>query len=88
MQFHYVYILRSESKPDGFYTGITEDLRARLAKHNAGGVPHTAKHRPWTFKPAIAFTVTGRLKTGHLRALQNQPLQGWVIRIRFPDSSK
>ena len=52
--FHYVYILESV---DGahFYVGLTADLGARLAKHNAGGVPHTAKHRPWAIKTAIAF---------------------------------
>ncbi len=38
----YVYIL--ESLDSGhFYIGITDDLRARLAKHNAGEVPHTSK---------------------------------------------
>ena len=56
VQFIYVYILQSESAPQHFYTGITENLRARLDKHNAGGVPHTAKHRPWRTKTAIAFT--------------------------------
>jgi len=34
---------------------LTDDLAARLAKHNAGGVPHTAKHKPWRIKTAIAF---------------------------------
>jgi predicted GIY-YIG superfamily endonuclease len=42
----YVYILQSK---DGahFYVGVTDDLRARLAKHNAGEVPHSSKFRPW-----------------------------------------
>ena len=35
--------------------GLADDLVARLAKHNAGGVPHTAKHRPWRIKTAVAF---------------------------------
>jgi predicted GIY-YIG superfamily endonuclease len=35
--------------------GITDDLRARLAKHNAGEVPHTSKCRPWRIKTYIAF---------------------------------
>jgi putative endonuclease len=52
--FHYVYILESFCGRH-FYTGLTDDLKARLAKHNAGGVPHTAKHRPWTIKTAVAF---------------------------------
>jgi len=56
MQFFYVYILQSESFLDRFYTGSTGDLRARLDKHNAGEVTHTAKYRPWRIKTAIAFT--------------------------------
>jgi putative endonuclease len=52
--FSYVYILESE---DGlhFYTGLTDNLEARLAKHNEGEVSHTAKHRPWRIKTAVAF---------------------------------
>jgi putative endonuclease len=55
-QFFYVYILQSELSPACFCVGITEDLKARLLKHNAGGVPHTMKGRPWRIKSAIAFT--------------------------------
>ena len=55
-RFFYVYILRSDSKPPHFSTGFTENLDARLAHHNSGGDPHTAKYRPWRIKTAIAFT--------------------------------
>ena len=60
MGFHYVYILQSESDTERFYTGITDDLRDRLRRHNAGEVPHTAKFRPWRIKTAIAFTDRAR----------------------------
>ena len=56
MKFVYVYILQSERDRGSFYSGFTEDLQARLKKHNAGDVPHTAKLRPWRIKTAIAFT--------------------------------
>jgi len=56
MQFHYVYILQSEKDERRFYVGLTEELKARLSKHNAGGVPHTSKFRPWRIKTAVAFT--------------------------------
>ncbi|HEV2436504.1 MAG TPA: GIY-YIG nuclease family protein [Verrucomicrobiae bacterium] len=56
MKFYYVYILQSELDGRNFYSGFTEDLQARLRKHNAGDVPHTAKFRPWRIKSAIAFT--------------------------------
>ena len=55
MQFCYVYILRSVNHPDRHYVGFTDDLRARLIKHNSGSVSHTAKHRPWEIKRAVAF---------------------------------
>ena len=53
--FHYVYILQSLSKPDQVYTGRTEDLKRRLAEHNAGRVPHTSKFVPWEIRAATAF---------------------------------
>jgi putative endonuclease len=53
---HYVYILRSEFDPDRHYTGVTADLKARLARHNAGEVAHTSKCRPWTLMTYIAFS--------------------------------
>ncbi|WP_448028557.1 GIY-YIG nuclease family protein [Bradyrhizobium liaoningense] len=51
----YVCILESLDSLH-FYVGITDDLRARLAKHNAGEVPHTSKYRPWRLKTYIAFS--------------------------------
>jgi predicted GIY-YIG superfamily endonuclease len=53
--FAYVYRLRSVRIPDEIYTGLTDDLGARLQKHNEGGVPHTAKYRPWQIESAHAF---------------------------------
>jgi putative endonuclease len=52
----YVYILHSVAFPDRYYTGITEDLRTRLVKHNAGEVPHTSKYKPWQLKTYVAFS--------------------------------
>lgn len=34
--FHYVYVLVSDSDVTRHYTGLTEDLHARLIKHNTG----------------------------------------------------
>jgi len=51
----YVYILESAADRH-FYVGMTDDLRARLARHNAGAVPHTAKFRPWKIKTYLAFS--------------------------------
>ncbi len=56
MKFYYVYILQSDSDPERFYTGFTEDLDSRLKSHNSGKSPHTSKYRPWHIKTSIAFT--------------------------------
>lgn len=53
--FSYVYILESMAPQGGYYVGLTENLESRLAKHNAGAVPHTAKFCPWRIKTAVAF---------------------------------
>ena len=53
--FAYVYILESTASVGRFYVGLTGDLAARLAKHNEGGVSHTAKFRPWQIKTVVAF---------------------------------
>jgi len=38
----FVYVLRSGSTPTRYYTGLTSDVAARLAAHNAGHSTHTA----------------------------------------------
>ena len=56
MGFFCVYILQSQKFPDRFYTGITDNLRDRLRRHNAGEVPPRAKYHPRRVKTAVAFT--------------------------------
>jgi putative endonuclease len=56
MRMTYVYILRSVQHLDRYYVGVTADLRARLAKHNAGEVSHTSKYAPWAIKTYVAFS--------------------------------
>jgi predicted GIY-YIG superfamily endonuclease len=71
----YVYILQSSDFPDRHYVGVTGDLKARLAKHNAREVPHTSKYAPWSVKTYIGFSDEARalafekyLKSGSGRA--------------------
>ena len=54
-KFYYVYILVDITTETHHYTGVTEDLHARLAKHNAGEVPHTSKFKPWKIAVYFAF---------------------------------
>ena len=53
--FYYVYILIDTKTEMHHYVGFTQDLSERLAKHNAGEVPHTSKFKPWRIQTAIAF---------------------------------
>ena len=53
--FHYVYILVSELDPSRHYTGLTDDLEARLKARNSGYSDHTSNFIPWRIETAIAF---------------------------------
>ena len=55
MPFFYVYILIDIANGTHHYIGCTENLTSRLAKHNAGEVPHTSKFKPWRIQTAVAF---------------------------------
>ncbi len=76
----YIYILESIDG-EHFYVGGTQELRGRLAKHNAGEVPHTRKFMPWIMKTYIAFSDPERawafetyLKTASGRAFAKKRL--------------
>ena len=78
-KFYYVYLLVDVATESHHYTGVTEDLTARLAKHNAGEVPHTSKFKPWRIQTAIAFDSKEKavafeayLKTGSGRSFANR----------------
>jgi putative endonuclease len=43
---YYLYILYSPSI-DRYYTGITNDVQRRLARHNKGGKKYTTRGIPW-----------------------------------------
>lgn len=42
----YVYIIKS-NKDNGYYIGITKDIRKRLDKHNKGQVNSTKNRKPF-----------------------------------------
>ena len=79
--FYYVYMLSDVATPTHHYVGMTEDIENRLAKHNAGQVPHTSKFAPWTIDAAIAVRdkmtaaqLERYLKSGSGRAFANKHL--------------
>ncbi len=56
----YIYILESLAESGHFYTGITDDLKSRIAPYNTGAVTYTRKYRPWRIKSYVAFTDEAR----------------------------
>jgi putative endonuclease len=48
--------LQSLEFSERYYVGVTDDLKKRLASHNAGQVSHSAKFRPWRVKTYVAFS--------------------------------
>jgi predicted GIY-YIG superfamily endonuclease len=54
-RMHYVYLLRSVADPKQTYIGLTDDLRARMERHNAGASAHTSKFKPWEIMSYTAF---------------------------------
>jgi len=51
-----VYVLRSRSDRSRYYTGVTNNCRARLAAHNAGQCSHTCDGKPWDLDVVIEVT--------------------------------
>lgn len=50
-----VYVLRSVQDSARYYTGVTSDVTARLAAHNAGRCSHTSDGRPWRLDVLVTF---------------------------------
>ncbi len=50
-----VYILKSLSNENKYYTGYTSDLKKRIQKHNNGEVQSTSKFKPWEINCYFAF---------------------------------
>jgi putative endonuclease len=78
----YVYLLESVNFPHETYIGLTDDLRGRLAAHNAGQSLHTKKFKPWRLVAYIAFSDADRavaferyLKTSSGRAFAKKRLR-------------
>ncbi len=51
---YFVYILQSE-KDKSLYVGATENIKKRLAEHNAGQARYSRTKRPYTLKWFCGF---------------------------------
>ncbi|MCE2962439.1 MAG: GIY-YIG nuclease family protein [Chitinophagales bacterium] len=78
---YYVYILYSE-KHDKYYIGQTNDVKARLERHNNGLENFTSKYIPWILvgfitKPTRAEAVVLEKK---LKNLSRERLQIFIAK--------
>lgn len=51
----FVYVLRSIHDSPRTYVGLTSQVQARLAAHNAGRSRHTSRYRPWRLVVTVEF---------------------------------
>ena len=75
-----VYVLDSESNPKRYYTGLTSDIRARLAAHNDGLSRHTADRRPWR---VVVYRVRGSRSGDGVRDLSHVGFRPRVRKATF-----
>ena len=80
--WRFVYVLKSERRPDRYYTGLTSNVTARLADHNDGRCASTAGNRPWRIDLIVEFADSARavkferyLKSGSGCAFANRHLR-------------
>jgi len=50
-----VYVLRSVTRSQRYYVGLTSDVERRVEVHNSGGSRHTMMDRPWRLVAFIQF---------------------------------
>ena len=55
-----VYVIRSLKDPGRQYIGRTADVASRLASHNAGESPRTARQAPWQIVVLVQFVDENR----------------------------
>ena len=52
---HIVYILKSLKDPSRYYIGLTQNLRERVATHNADDSYYSKRYAPWDIETYISF---------------------------------
>ena len=60
---HFVYLLRSLTRPNKTYFGMTEDVDSRLKTHNEGLCPSTSRFCPGKLSPMWPFEPRFKLAT-------------------------
>jgi putative endonuclease len=81
MKFYYVYVLRSQTK-DFTYIGYSEDLRRRLARHNAGFVQSTKSFKPYDLIFYEAYSTMSDAKRREMYLKTNKGHQSLMTMLK------
>ncbi len=63
---HYVYLIESISFPGERYVGLSSDIKAHIAEHNAGKATYTRAFKPWRLVTYVAFSELPKAKAFEL----------------------
>ena len=85
--FHYVYVLRS-LKDGGFYIGSTDDLKARMHRHEGGNVRATKSRRPFEliFYEAYRSLYDAKRREIYLKTSKGKTALGTMLRFFLAES--
>ncbi len=77
---HFVYIL--QSLVDGsYYVGFTQDIKERLARHNAGRSKYTKAKRPWklVYSEEHRDRTSAMSREQEIKAKKNRAYIEWLV---------
>jgi len=84
---YYVYVLRSIKAENQLYVGYTENVEARLKKHNAGEVPSTKPYVPWEniFYEAFISKKDAQQRERYLKTTQGRRTLRLMLKEAFSE---
>jgi len=82
----YVYLLQSKAR---LYVGKTNDLRRRVAEHNAGQSASTNAYRPWTliFYEAYSNNDDASRREKYLKTTQGRQALRRMLKVPFENNN-
>ncbi|MFQ5652877.1 MAG: GIY-YIG nuclease family protein [bacterium] len=85
----YVYILYSETH-DRYYVGQTDNLDARLARHNAGEVFATTPYGPWklVYQQRYATRSEAMMRERSIKKKKSRKYLEYLLNRQSPDSHR
>lgn len=75
----YVYMIKSINN-DWYYVGSTKDIKARLGKHNSGGVTSTKMRRPYLLVYSESFSTIDGARRREKRIKSSRSVKEDIIK--------